>query len=276
MGSKQVHRKSGFGAMGRDARRKLRNDNDIKILIVGQNSQTGIGKTTLAVQLCRFIDGTDQGWDAEDKAFVDVDEYMKAHLEKNQQSCLMLDEIEAGADRRRAMSHENVQLSQAWMTLRARNIGTVATLPSTEALDKRMLSLADYWVLVRKRGVAQPYKVKVNDFNGNVQRVGLGPDNEQMIEFPDLPSDDPDKAHLDSIKDDMVYELVGGDSAEKITVGEHKKKLEQLEEKVRREVRDEWVRDVYAMTDLSQYDIADLSCVDVTRNQVQKITSKAN
>lgn len=271
MSSSQVLRRSGFGEMGRDARSKLRNDNDIKILIVGKNSQTGIGKTTLAVQLCRFIDGTDDGWSAEDKAFVDVDEYMKAHLEKNQQSCLMLDEIEAGADRRRAMSHQNVQLSQAWMTLRARNIGTVATLPSTDALDKRMLSLSDYWVLVRQRGVAQPYKVKVNDFNTNVQRVGLGPDNDQMIEFPDLPSDDPDKEYLDSIKDDMVYELVGHGKNEKMKVSEHEKKLKKEVTDAKREVRNEFIREVYNETELSTHGIADLECVDVNQPQVSTI-----
>lgn len=271
MVEKRVLRESGFGTMGRDARRKLRTDNDIKILIVGKNSQTGIGKTTLAVQLCRWIDGTKNGWSAEDKAFVDVDEYMQAHLQMNKQSCLMLDEIEAGADRRRAMSHENVQLSQAWMTLRARNIGTVATLPSTQSLDKRMLSLADYWVLVRRRGVAQPYKVNVNDFNGKIQRQELG--DGEMIKFSDLPDGDPDKEYLDSIKDDMVYELVGNEDTEKITVGEHKKKLNKATEDARREFRDKFVKAVYRESDLSTYDIADLDGVDVSQQMVQKITS---
>lgn len=273
MQGKRVFRKAGFGEMGRDAKRKLRNDNDIKILVVGQNSQTGIGKTTLAVQLCRFIDGTDDPWRAEEKAFVDVDEYMQAHLEKRQQSCLMLDEIEAGADRRRAMSHENVQLSQAWMTLRARNIGTVATLPSTDALDKRMLSLADYWVLVRRRGIAQPYKVRVNDFNGNVSRVGLGPDNDQLIQFPDLPDDDEDKAYLDSIKDDMVYELVGNGDAEKIPASEAKKKRDKAVKEARRELRNEWINAVYERTDESTYSLAEWDVVDVSPQMVQKITS---
>lgn len=267
----EMLQETGFGTMGRDARRKLRNDNDIKILIVGKNSQTGIGKTTFAVELCRFIDQTDAGWSAEEKAFVDVDEYMQAHLEMNQRSCLMLDEIEAGADRRRAMSHENVQLSQAWMTLRARNIGTVATLPSTEALDKRMLALADYWVLVRQRGLAQPYKVNVNDFNGKVQRVSLGEDPGEHIEFADLPEDDPDKAYLDEIKDEMVYELVGGADAKTMKVAEHKKQLEKEVNDATKEMRNEFIREMYDRTDLSTREIAEFGCVDVNQPQVSTI-----
>jgi hypothetical protein len=255
--------------MGRVARNKLQNDNDIKILVVGANSQTGIGKTTFAVELCRYIDQTQSGWTAEEKAFVEVDEYIEAHLDKPQQSCLMLDEIEAGADNRRSSSHENVQLSHAWMTMRARNIATVATLPSTDTLDKRMLALADYWVLVRARGVAQPYKVNVNDFNGNVSRVGLGPENNELIQFDDLPEDDPDKTYLDSIKDDMLRGLTK--SARKIPLDEHEEAIEKAKEEAREEKRNEMIRDIYKQTDFSTVDLGDMEWTEVGQPQVSRI-----
>jgi hypothetical protein len=263
---------SGFGTMGKDAREKLRNDNDIKILIVGKNSQTGIGKTTFAIQLCRWIDQTNHGWNAEEKAFIDVGNYIEAHLEKAKGSCLMLDEIEAGADNRRAMSHDNVELSHAWMTMRARNIATVATLPSTDTLDKRMLSLADYWVLVRKRGVAQPYKVKVNDFNGKVQRKPLNPNKDglgEMVTFPDLPDDDEDKQHLDSIKDDMLRGLTK--SARKIPVDEHEEQLEKAKKEARREERDKMIEEVYENTELTTTDLGEMDWTGVTQPQVSRI-----
>jgi hypothetical protein len=269
MSSQQYVRATGFGTMEREAKRKLRNDNDCKILVVGANSQTGIGKTTFAVQLCRKLDGTNEGWSADEKAFVDVGDYVQSHLESNKRTCLMLDEIEAGADRRRAMSDENVNLSKAWMTMRARNIATVATLPSTDTLDKRMLALSDYWVLVRKRGVAQPYKVRVNDFNGKVQRKPIG--EGEIVTFPDLPDDDPDKEYLDSIKDDMLWEIAGNESMEKITIKKHKKELEKEVEKKRRELRNEWIREVYNNSEMSQNDIANLDCIDVSQVMVNNI-----
>jgi len=153
------------------------------------------------------------------------------------------------------------------MTMRARNIATVATLPTTDALDSRMLSLADYWVLVRRRGVAQPYRVVVNDFNGKVQRepVGAG----ELVQFPDLPDDDPDKAHLDEIKDDMLEGLTN--DSQKISMQEHEKKLEKVREEVRKEKRNEMIRELYKSTDYSTSDIAEFEWAGVSQSMVSHV-----
>lgn len=253
--------------MGEEAKRKLNNDNDIKMIIQGANSQTGIGKTTLAIQLCRYIDSTEDGWSAEEKAFVDVKEYMNAHLDYPEGSCLLLDEIGAGADSRRAMSADNVNLSQAWQTLRARNIAVVATLPSISMLDSRMLELSDYWVLVRKRGIAKPHRVNVNDYapNRNPQKKPLPGD--EHISFNDLPDDDPDKQYLDSIKDDMVRDQ----GMRSIPLPEHKKKMEKKEKELEKEKRDEFIRALYTQTEMSYADIAELDPVGINRATVGEI-----
>jgi len=250
-----------FGTMGRVARRKLANDNDVKIIIQGSNSQTGIGKTTLAIQLCRYID---RGWSAEDKAFIDVPEYIEAHLNKSKGSALLLDEIEAGADNRRAMSHENVELSQAWATMRARNIATVATLPSISMLDNRMLEMADFWVLVTRRGVAKPHFVNVNDYapGRNPQKKPL-PGGEH-IKFRDLPDDDADKEYLDKIKDDMLRGKM--DDVTTLTAEEHKAKVEQEREEAEREKRNELICEIYNSdsVDVSTTDLSDITGVSQT------------
>lgn len=257
----------GFGTMGREARRKLGTDNDIKIIIQGANSQTGIGKTTLAIQLCRYIDSTDEEWSAEQKAFVNVKEYMNAHLDMPKGSALLLDEIGAGADSRRAMSKDNVELSQAWQTLRARNIAVVCTLPSISMLDGRMLELSDYWVLVRKRGVAKPHRVNVNDYapNRNPQKKPLPHD--EHFTFTDLDDNDQDKKHLDSIKDDMVRDQ----GMRSIPLPEHKEKLEKKEKKLKKDARDEWIKTLYEQTEMSYADIASLDTVGINRATVGEI-----
>jgi len=261
---------SGFGTMGRSARRKLRNDNDVKFLVVGQNSQTGIGKTTFAIQLAKSLDLTETGWTAKEKAFNNVRKYVVAHQNKPKQSCLLLDEIEAGADSRRAMSHENVQLSQAWATMRAKNIATVATLPSVSMLDNRMLEMADYWVLVKQRGLAQPYRVEVNDFNGKVRRVPIR--EGEHIRFNDLETGDEDKKYLDDIKDSLVMNLAS--TGEKIDPEEHEKKVENEREKSRLKVRNKAVYDLYKSSELSLSDIGDLEWVDLSHQQVSNIVNE--
>lgn len=253
-----------FGTLGRIAKDKLSSDNDIKVIIQGANSQTGIGKTTLAIHLCRFID---DDWKAEEKAFIDVQKYLNAFLDYSKGSALLLDEIEHGADSRRASSHENVNLSQGWAKLRARNMATVATLPSTSMLDKRMLELADYWILVKKRGIAQPYHIEVNDFRPKRMPQRKPFQGDEHIRFADLPDKDPDKKYLDQIKDKAVR----GDELEQIPKPEHDRKIEQAKSDAKEDRRNELIRDVYHKTELSQYDIADLDSIDISRDRVGQI-----
>ena len=267
----QAVSRSNFGTLGREIRNKLDNDNDAKVIIQGQNSQTGIGKTTLAILLCRFIDETENGWSAEEKSFIDVREYLNACLDKPKGSALLLDEIEAGADSRRATSRENVDLSQGWAKLRARNMAHICTLPSISMLDKRMLELADYWILVKKRGIAQPYRINVNDFAPHRAPSRMPFDGDEHIRFSDIPASDPDKEYLDEIKDEHVR----GSGTRNIPYPEHKKKLEAAKESTEKEVRDKIIRDLYRSTDLTQKEIGKLDTVDMTDAGVNKIVNKS-
>jgi len=300
-----VHTAQGpFGTMGLTIKRKLRNDNDSKVLVVGANSQTGIGKTTFAIALCRYLDETSDGWSAGEKAYIDIPEYIEAHMQKPKKTALLLDEIEAGADSRRASSHDNVNLSKAWSTMRDQNIATVATLPSVSMLDGRMLELADYWVLVKQRGVAQPFKINVNDFNGRVQRKPINANKDgvgEHITFPDLPiwrecqkcawdepgltmgdgdecpkcgkkqPKDPDKEYLNSIKDDTVWSLT--ESAQKLTVSEHKKKLKKAKKDMERETRNNIVRGIYHCDhiDASTTDLSKVDEIGISQSQVSEV-----
>ena len=261
----QKVRRTNFGTMGQEAKKKLRTDNDIKIIIQGQNSQTGIGKTTLAIQLCRYID---PDWDAEKKAFIDIHEYLNAHLDYPKGSALLLDEIEHGADSRRAMSSENVDLSQGWAKLRARNIATVATLPSISMLDKRMLELADYWVLVKKRGIAQPYRINVNDFRPSKLPSRKPLPGDEHIQFRDLASDDKDKAYLDELKDEAIRH---SGSMKTVKESECKKRVEKAVKKAKRDYRNEVIKELYENTELSTTDISKFDWCDLNQQNVSRV-----
>lgn len=261
----QAVQRSNFGRMGQIARKKLNNDNDIKIIIQGANSQTGIGKTTLAIQLCRFIDSD---WNAEDKAFVNVRQYIQAHLDYPKGSALLLDEIEAGADNRRAMSEDNVELSQAWATLRARNIATVATLPSISMLDSRMLELADYWILVKERGIAQPYEINVNDFAPHKAPQRKPLPGEEHIQFQDLPDSDRDKKYLDRIKDEMLRD----DAEGYVKEAEARQRVKKAKEETYTETRNKLMADFYnAFEDVSYQKISDLPSIDISHQRVGQL-----
>lgn len=141
---------------------------DIKGLITARDSETGTGKTTLGEVLCLDWDRADGGWDAEDQATLDGDAYTEAYLELPKGAMLLGDEMEQMADNRRSTSTNNVTITQFWSVMRAWEVSTIATLPSTSMLDKRMKELADFRINVIERGIATVYLSKVDDMDGQV------------------------------------------------------------------------------------------------------------
>lgn len=255
-----------FGSLGRQILNKLRNDNDAKVIIQAENSQTGVGKTTLAIQLCRYVDNN---WDPEENgAYWNVNRYVHDYnygsIPKG--SAVLLDEIEMMADTRRSMSHQNIKLSQAWARLRNRNVLNVVTLPTVSMLDKRLLELADYWILVRERGVAQPYSIEVNDFKYTISRQPL-PGNEH-ITFRKIPKSDPDYKYIEDMK-----AKIGDNDFDTIPVDDHKEKVEQAEEKARKDVRNEFIRCIYKDLDakVTMRQIAALEPVGLDHSTVSSI-----
>lgn len=272
MVNKQTHMsiqtlKSNFGTLGYEIRQKLNNDNDAKVIIQAENSQTGVGKTTLAIQLCRFVD---EDWDPESTgAYWNVDEYVHDYNYSNISpgSAVLLDEIEMIADNRRSTSNRNLKLSQAWARLRNRNVLNIATLPTVSMLDKRLLELSDYWILVRERGVAQPYRIQVNDFTYTISRQPF--DGGEHIHFNKIPKSDPDYDYIEQKKAE-----IGDNDFETITIDEHKKKVEKAVEKAQREKRNEFIECVYNHYETTYREIADLEPVSLDYSTIAQILNK--
>lgn len=193
--------------------RRHRNGRDLKVVITQRNSETGGGKTTLAVWLALNWDR--HGWDGQEKGTVSVNEFLDVYPDLPKHSVLIMDEAEE-LDARRSMKSENVEFSKHWMTMRTRQIDSILTLPTSSALDKRLLELADIRINVVSRGVANVYRVKVDDHHPQD-----GPQQWFMheIEWPDL-SEHPEYLKLDDQKQQMIddeldYQSDDGDSADK-------------------------------------------------------------
>lgn len=239
---------------------------DCKIIITSKSASTGLGKTTLAILLCYYADNN--GWDAEEKGFIDVNDYIQAYKEVDQYSALLIDEIEHGADSRRFMTKENVSLSHSWMTLRYRNITSVATLPSADMLDTRMLKLSDLWINVVKQGVAIPHYISVNDYSGDIMRKRIkDPEtgDDEIITFPELNNSDYRK--MQELKDRTVRT---GKEAQTYDSDD----IEKAKEDAAKTKRDELIRRFYKtdVVNLSQNDIAEI--MDMSQSNVGYIVNK--
>lgn len=136
------------------------NDKDLKVVITQRDSETGGGKTTLAVWLAMIWD--QHGWHGKEKGTTDPGEFIDTFPDLPPHSVMILDEAEE-LDARRAMKEENIEFSKKWMKMRTRQIDSILTLPTTTALDVRMLELADLRLHVTSRGRCKVYRVSVGD-----------------------------------------------------------------------------------------------------------------
>lgn len=145
---------------------RIDKNRDVKIIITARNSETGTGKSTLALELALWWDRN--GW-SPDKGFYDVKRYEAFYnLVAEKGDVLVFDDAQAGVDNRRSMAKENVTVSKYWTLNRTKNVITIMTMPTQSMLDKRMLELGDIWINVRRRGMAVPYRLLVKDVSKEI------------------------------------------------------------------------------------------------------------
>ena len=106
------------------------------------------------------------------KATLEPQSYNNRYLETMPGEGLIMDEA-GQVDSRRAMSKTNVEFSDRWQRLRDRPGGSILTLPTSSALDKRLEELADIWINVIDRGLAevlQPHKGSSESLEARARR----------------------------------------------------------------------------------------------------------
>jgi len=225
---------------------------DLKIIITSRDSQTGTGKTTLALWLALHFDSW--GFDAS-KVTLHPQEFVQLYTDNRPGSVIIMDEAEQ-LDSRRSMSQKNVDFWNLWQTMRYRQITSILTLPTRSALDKRGLELADVWIQVTNRGFARVHKVGVGDYDGRTNPMLL-----ETLSFPDI-SYLPVKDAVDDKKVQLVEEGEEFIEAEAESVDP---------EKIRQEERNEIIKSLTELENVTHKDIAEK--VGLSRRQVTRIVS---
>jgi len=229
-------------------RKRNAQNRDLKVIITSRDSQTGTGKTTLALWLAVHFD--QYGFDAE-KVTVHPGEFKQLYNEKRAGEVIIMDEAEQ-LDSRRSMSNKNVEFWNLWQTMRFRQITSILALPTRSALDKRGMELADIWIQVTSRGHARVHEIVVDDYSGQVK-----PRLVESLNFPDA-SYLPVKAAADEKKEKLVEgEEFDEEAGDTITAEDLRRE--------RREERDEWIRKMYEKSDMSQRDLAEETDLSLSR-----------
>lgn len=180
-----------------------------RIIIDAEDAKTGVGKTGLAVFLTRLLAERAFGYELEeDDLTLSGAKYLerwREHPGSEQPSVIILDELGgAGAGHaRRAMSHQNVELGNAWQLMRKKRIVSIVTLPHWSKVDRDMRMQADFrlWCLKKPIGYFKPYQVGAGFDDGDVRTEGY--DDVERIHFPNMHK-----------HDDAVYEYLSGEKDE--------------------------------------------------------------
>ena len=229
-------------------RERQNQDRDIRILITGRNSGVGLGKTQLAIQLCKKYD---DDWSAEEKATLEASEAIHMLQNVDHGSAVLTDELGQIADARRGQSTESLELTHLWQMMRFKNLITVSTVPSMRLVDVRLLEMSDVRIHVIEQGLAKiyTYDIRDSDPKGNLQ-----PQLKQRYKFDPIDGD-PDYQYLNEMKRRQFQgeggrEYIPREEAEAIA----EKRVDDLAEKL----RIEWIQAVYNNTTLSQTDVGQL------------------
>lgn len=205
--------------------RRHAQEGDVKVVITQRDSDTGGGKSTLAVWLALCWD--QHGWDGGKKGTTDPQRLIDLFGELPPHSVAILDEAEE-LDARRAMKDENIEFSKKWMKARTRQIDSILTLPTTSALDVRMKELAHLRLHVINQGRAKVYEVTVDDRSGEVderfKEFYHWPDVSDTVAFEQL--DQHKQADLDGTDDsegerqpkDVADEILSADRLDEFTL----------------------------------------------------------
>lgn len=264
--------------------KRKKENRDLKIIITAKDSETGTGKTTLAVKIARVID---KNWNANRGCF-DLNDYINLYNNAKPNSSIIFDEIEQAADNRRSMTNKNLKLSHAWAMLRYRQVHTIVTLPSVTMLEKRLKELADVRIHVHKRGYAAVKKISIDDIHGTVYEKTI-----QHIRWGPL-DDDPEYQKMCEMKHDYsvgYFEKKGvggknkGEDPEELKKllkqkekeietlkSEHEKKINRVKNETIMDMRRFVSNKLYTEYDWSQRKIAKLfgKSQDTVRNWLKK------
>lgn len=207
---------------GQYRRRVLEADNDFIVVIAAASKSgiSGVGKTTLAVQLARYFDNSAGGFDASEKSTLDADKFSKGLLTDTEnvpdQSAVIFDEAQgtlsgSGTDARRSMADSVMDVTTALSTMRFRQISAVVVTQSTKWIDKRVDDVLDALVLIQPRhNQNEPVKGEVFDTYYNDLTLANNRYTEHIdtVRWEALSKDDPDYQYLHELKQQSALNQV--------------------------------------------------------------------
>jgi hypothetical protein len=206
---------------------------DLLILISDYHNDRGTGKTTLTIDLCEKMDLTDDGFTPE-KASISPERLINGYTDHPKRSALALDEAEAGVGAREAMTRINRMLSEIVSMGRVEEKYVVLNMPASNHIDKNILDLAHYWILVQRRGLARVYDLRNNPFEQKKYPTPV-----QRLRWSDIDKSHPVYQALTKEKRQRLRNPNEDGGERFVPYDDHAEAVEKAREEARKQARDE-------------------------------------
>lgn len=232
----EPHERADFDAsqFWEDYIRRVKANQDLLILVSDYENDRGTGKTVLSIDLAETLDRTDDGLTPA-KASIAPEQLINGYGAHAKGSSLVLDEAEAGVGSREAMTRINRMLSEIVSMGRVQEKYVILNMPASNHIDKNILDLAHYWILVKRKGLARVYKLKNNPFEQK-----KWPTPVQKLEWSDIDGNHPVYRSLTKEKLSRIDNPAGGgDGKGYVHYQDHVENLEQARSEAVKETRDE-------------------------------------
>lgn len=249
-------------------RRRIRNHQDLVILLDDWHARRGTGKTVASLQLANGMD--QQGGLTRENVTLAPQEIRNAYSTLPTRSGLVLDEGEVGASNRQAMSKVNQALREILSMGRVEEKYVVINAPAIGFLDKDVRLLADVWITMLQKGIGlvhflerQPY---AREGQGKLLTKKKG-----MIQFKDIQRGTPLRRLYNQLTEEKKRHIRGEEGGGFVRRDEHEEALTKREDAVERETRNRLIVSTMNSPDIDATQAAVADAFGVSQSMVSQL-----
>lgn len=222
--------------------RRVRNHQDLVIILDDYHSRRGTGKTVASLQLAEGMDQNGGiGWDNVSMA---PEEIRNAYADLPERSGLVLDEGEIGASNRKAMTKTNQALRDIMSMGRIEEKYLMVNTPSIGFIDKDIRLLADVWITMLAKGIGLVHFLKRQPY-AQQGKGKLLTEKKGLIEFKDIQKGTRLRKVYNKLSEEKRKHIRGERGGGFVPEDEHQEALQQARKEARREGRNEAIRGIY-------------------------------
>lgn len=221
--------------------RRIRNSQDLVILIDDYHARRGTGKTVASLQLAEGMD--QNGGVTWENVSLRPEQIRNAYASLPKRSALVLDEGELGASKYEAMTLTNKALREIMSIGRIEEKYVVINTPATDFIDSELLKMADVWIAMLRKGAGLVHFYKRNPYSKG--RGNLLTEKQGLLEFKDIKRGARLRDVYNKLKREKQGHIDGEEGQRFVPKSEHDKELEDARKEVRQETRNELIRDMY-------------------------------